>query len=169
MESLDRILRNYRIFLAVLKFALKNDDNVEFKRFSLVDTLNQLLRELEERIDKIFPNSMESKPLSYEVLLKSIFKENGVVDDDELEEYKPYINSSNKRELIRRFEFLMDLTDSSSDMWDGAYSIEVNVIDDEIRRIMTFLQPLLVIMSNLDSDILLRYRKSPSIFHLKDF
>ena len=138
MESWERILRNYKFFLEILKFALKNDDNVEFKRFSLVDTLNQLLKELEERIDKIFPYSMESRPLSYEVLLKCIFK-------DELEEYKPYINSSIKRELIRRFEFLGDLTDSSYDMWDEV-SIEVDVIDDEVGRIITFLQPLLVIM-----------------------
>jgi len=138
MESWERILRNYKTFLEILKFALKNDDNVEFKRFSLVNTLNQLLEELEERIDKIFPYSMESRPLSYEVLLKCIFK-------DELEEYKPYINSSIKRELIRRFEFLGDLTDSSYDMWDEV-SIEVDVIDDEVGRIITFLQPLLVIM-----------------------
>ena len=138
MESWERILRNYKFFLEILKFALKNDDNVEFKRFSLVDTLNQLLKELEERIDKNFPYSMESRPLSYEVLLKCIFK-------DELEEYKPYINSSIKRELIRRFEFLGDLTDSSYDMWDEV-SIEVDVIDDEVGRIITFLQPLLVIM-----------------------
>ena len=161
MESYERILRNYRIFLAVLKFALKNDDNVEFKRFSLVNTLNQLLKELEERIDKIFPCSTKSRPHSYEVLLKSIFK-------DELEEYKPCINSSSKRELIRRFEFLGNLTDSSYDMWD-LVSIEVDIIDDEVRRMMTFLQPLLVIMSNLDPDILVRYRKSPPIFDLKDF
>ena len=138
MESWERILRNYKTFLEILKFALKNDDNVEFKRFSLVNTLNQLLEELEERIDKIFPYSMESRPLSYEVLLKCIFK-------DELEEYKPYINSSIKRELIRRFEFLGDLTDSSYDMWDEV-SIEVDVIDDEVGRIITYLQPLLVIM-----------------------
>lgn len=161
MESWERILRNYRIFLAVLKFALKNDDNVEFKKFSLVDTLNQFLKELEERIDKMF-GFVWGKPLSYEVLLNSIF-------DDELEEYKPCINSSIKRELIRRFEFLGDLTDSSSDMWDGDCSIEVDIIDVEIKRIITFLQPLLVVMFDLDPDILLRYRKPPPIFDLKGF
>ncbi len=145
MESWERILRNYKKILEILKFALKNDDNVEFKRFSLVNTLNQLLEELEERIDKIFPYGTESRPHSYEVLLKSIFRENGVVNDDELEEYRQYINSSSKRELVRRFEFLMDLTDSSYDMWD-LVSIEVDIIDDEIRRIITFLQPLLVVV-----------------------
>ena len=86
---------------------------------------------------------MKSEPHAYEVLLESIFKE-------ELEEYRPCINSSSKKELVRRFEFLMDLTDSSMDMMDGAYSPEVDVIDDEIRRIKTFLQPLLVAMSNQD-------------------
>ena len=154
MEPLDRILRNYRIFLAVLKFAIKNDDNVEFKRFSLVNTLNQLLKELEERVDKIF--RFRDRPHSYEVLLESIF-------DDELEEYKPHINSSSKRELIRRFEFLMHITDCSSEWIDG---VEVDVVDDEVRRIKTFLQPLLVVMFNLDPDILLRYLKPPPIFDL---
>jgi len=93
-------------------------------------------------------------------LLKSIFKENGVVDDDELKEYKPYINSSSKRELIRRFEFLMYITDCSMEWMDG---VEVDVVDDEMRRIITFLQPLFVIIFNLDPDILLRYRKSSNL------
>ena len=143
MLSSRRILRNYAVFLDVLKFSLQNDDKKKFKRFSLVSTLNQLLKELEERIDKIFPDSMKSEPHAYENLLESIFK-------DELEEYRPCINSSSKKELVIRFEFLMDLTDSSMDMMDGAYSPEVNVIDDEIRRVKIFLQPLLVAMSNQD-------------------
>jgi len=143
MFSLKRILRNYEVFLKVLKFALKNDDSVEYKRFSLVSTLNQLLKELEERIDDIFPNSMKSKPHAYESLLESIFK-------DTLEEYRSWINSSDKKELVKRFEFLMDLTDSSKNMWDGVFSLEVSIIDGEIRKIISFLQPLLVIMSNQD-------------------
>ena len=112
MLSSNRILRNYDVFLNILKFSLKNDDKFFFKRFSLVSTLNQLLKDLEERIDKIFPNSMKSEPHAYESLLESIFK-------DELEEYRFCINSSSKKELIKRFEFLMDLTDSSMDMMDG--------------------------------------------------
>ena len=136
MASLRRILRNYDVFLDVLKFSLKNDDKKEFNRFSLVSTLNQLLKELEERLDKIFPERFESKPHDYEGLLESIFK-------DELEEYRPYIDSSSKKELVRRFEFFMYLNDISMEMMD---EVEVTVIDKEIRRIKTLLQPLLVAM-----------------------
>lgn len=145
MFSLRRILRNYNVFLEVLKFALENNDNIEFKRFSLVSTLNQLLKGLEERIDKIFPNSMKSEPRAYEDLLEDVFK-------DKIEKYRPWINTNNKKDLVKRFEFLMNLTDSSEDMWDGVLSLEVIVIDDEIRRVITFLQPLLVVMSNQDLD-----------------
>jgi hypothetical protein len=42
----------------------------------------------------------------------------------------------------------MDLADSSMDMMDGAYSSEVDIIDKEIRRVKTFLQPLLTAMHN---------------------
>ena len=136
-------MRNYDVFLDVLKFSLKNDDNIEFKRFSLVNTLNQLLKELEERVDKIF-HFIEDKPDAYEVLLKSIFRENGVVNEDELEEYRQYINSSSKKELVRRFGFLMHITDCSMEWMEG---LEVGVIDVEIRRVKNFLQPLLVVMS----------------------
>ena len=144
MLAMKRILRNYDIFRDVLKFALKNNDNVEFKRFSLVNTFNQLLKELEERIDKIFLESIENKPLDFEILVKSIFK-------SELKEYRPCINSSGKKELIRRFEFLMDLANSSMDMEDVGGSVEITVIDEEIRRIKTFLQPLLGFISNQKS------------------
>ena len=144
MLGLKGILRNYEIFFDVLKFALKNDDNIEFKRFCLVSTFNQLLKELEERHDRIFIERIESKPLAYEILLKSIFK-------DELKEYKSCINSSSKKELVRSFEFLMDLADSSLDMLDGGGSAEIAVIDKELRRVKIFLQPLLDIMSNQKS------------------
>lgn len=144
MLALKRILRNYDVFRDVLKFVLKNNENVEFKRFSLVNTFDQLLKELEERIDKIFLESIESKPLDFEILLKSIFK-------GELKEYRPCINSSGKKELIRRFEFLMDLANSSMDMEDMGGSVEITVIDEEIRRTKTFLQPLLGFISNQKS------------------
>ena len=90
LAALDAIKKNYDIFLDILKFSLKNDDKIKYKKFSLVSTLNKLLKELEERIDKIFPNSMKSEPLAYESLLESIFK-------DELEEFRPWINSSSKK------------------------------------------------------------------------
>jgi len=137
MSSLKRILRNYGILLDLLKFSLKNNEKTEYQRFSLVSTLNQLLGNLEEKINKIFPNNMKSKPLSYTSLIDSIFK-------NELEEYKPYIDSEIKKRLIRKIEFLMELTNSSMDMMDGSYSPEVEIIDREIQDLITILKPLLV-------------------------
>ena len=141
MSSLKRILRSNGILLNLLKFSLKNNDKRDYQKFSFVSTLNQLLGDLEEKIDKIFPNSMKSEPLSYIDLLDSIFK-------SELEEYKPYIDSGIKKKLIRKFEFLMELTNSSMDMMDGSYSPEVDIIDNEIQKLISILHPLLVAMKS---------------------
>ncbi len=141
MLASRRIWRNYDVFLDLLKFSMKNDDKSEFKRFSSVSTLNSLLKELEERIDKNFPVRIKSKPHAYEVLLESIFKE-------ELEDYRPHINTSSKKELVRRFESFMNLIDSSMDMYDGVTSFENDIIDKEIERIKAPLEPLLIAMRN---------------------
>ena len=45
--------------------------------------------------------------------------------------------------LIRKFEFFMKLTDSASDMEPG---IEGDIIDREIQKIKSLLQPLIVTM-----------------------
>ncbi|NVM44603.1 MAG: hypothetical protein HWN79_06785 [Candidatus Lokiarchaeota archaeon] len=101
-----------------------------------MSTLTQLLGDLEENINRIFQCSMKSKPLSYDNLLDSIFK-------DEVEEYRLYIDSDDKKKLIRKFEFLMELTNSSMDLMDGYSSPEVDAIDNEIQKIQSLLRPFL--------------------------
>ncbi|MHA1104449.1 MAG: toll/interleukin-1 receptor domain-containing protein [Promethearchaeota archaeon] len=70
------------------------------------------------------PNALKSKPIEEEWTAANMLG-------------KTIIPVFIKKELIRRFEFLMDIADSSIDMMDGGGSVEMAVIDEEMRRVKT--------------------------------
>ncbi len=133
MPALDRILRNYDLFLEVLKFSLKNDDKLEFKDLLLVSNLNLVLNDLEQRLNTLFKKIVRNQPICYESLCYAIFK-------GELKEYKPYLNDNTKIALLKNFQLLIDLTHYAIDRSD---SVEVEIIDKEIRNVKANLRPIL--------------------------
>ncbi len=66
-------------------------------------------------------------------MLRAIFK-------DELQDYQHYIDDDKKKELIQRFNLLMDLADC---VIDREGEIEVDIIDRKLKIVMKSLSPLL--------------------------
>lgn len=133
MLALKRIIKNYNIFLDLLKFSLKNADNPEFKDFSLISNYLLSLKDLEHNLRDVYSWDINDMELNYAELLELIFK-------DEEHDYKRYIDNDEKEELVRRFELMIDLADCSIDR-EG--EIEVDIIDKEIREIKNRFLPLL--------------------------
>ena len=99
MRSGRRILKYYEILLKFLRFSIRNADNLEYSEFSMITNYLQLIKDLEYSLKDHFNfNHLEE---DYDFLLTAIFK-------DELSVYRRYINTTEKRELIRRFKFIIN-------------------------------------------------------------
>ena len=68
----------------------------------------------------------------YGKLLDSVFH-------NDLKEYRDYIDNDEKRELVRNFKLLIDLTNFTIER-EG--EIEINIIDKEFQKILNLLAPL---------------------------
>lgn len=149
----ERILNNYDIYLDLLKFALKHDSNPEYKDLSLVDTYNQLLKNIEKAINEVFNEKVrEENSLEMDEILFSFFKDEDQnydrqVINNKVQDFKKFINTEEKRELIRKFELIMILTDIAS---DRAYDDEevgglwrLEEVDKELNKITTCFHPIL--------------------------
>ncbi|MHA2037669.1 MAG: hypothetical protein ACW98X_14625, partial [Promethearchaeota archaeon] len=112
---------------------IKNEDNPEYKEFDLINNFLQLLKDLDFGLKYVFTPPFNSMKGAYDELLKIIFK-------DELLDYQYYIDSNKKKELIQRFNLLIDLTDYTIDREGEA---EVDIIDKKLERVMNNLTPLL--------------------------
>lgn len=134
MLASRRILKNYDILLDLLKFSLKNSHNSEFRKFSLIDSLLQLLKSLESNLRGLFSKNFDYKEAHYDRLLKSIFNK-------DYQEYKNYINTDEKEELIRYFKLLTELTNFTIEKDEG---FEIDIIDSELKKIINLLDPLLI-------------------------
>jgi len=135
--KLRRVWRNYDIFLEFLKFAIKNNEDPQFKDYSLVKNYIELLEDLEKDINKQLSAVVldDENRLEFSLLTKSIFKQ-------ELSEYKKYINCNEKEELIRKFQVLMVMSDIVLDRHMSDDHL-VKTIDYEIGKYKTLAEPLL--------------------------
>ncbi|MBY8983690.1 MAG: hypothetical protein KGD65_01330 [Candidatus Lokiarchaeota archaeon] len=135
MLAAKRILKSYSILLKLLKFSISNANNPEYKEFALITSFLQLLKDLENNLKNIFISPFNYMETEYDKLLRIIFKE-------ELLYYQPYIDNTEKEELIRRFRFLIDLANCTIDR-EGEGEVEVDIIDEKIKIVMKSLSPLL--------------------------
>jgi len=135
--KLKRVLRNYDTFLEFLKFAVRNNEDPQFKDYSLVKNYIELLEDLEKDINKQLSAVVldDENRLEFSLLTKSIFKQ-------ELSEYKKYINCNEKEELIRKFQVLMVMSDIVLDRHMSDDHL-VKTIDYEIGKYKTLAEPLL--------------------------
>ena len=134
MLASKRILKNYDTLLSLLKFSLKNSQNLEFKEFSLVESLLKLIKSLEISIRGLFNKNFSYKEAHYNKLLRSLFS-------TEYQKYKKYIDTNEKKELIRYFKLLLDLANFTIEKDE---ELEIDIIDKELRKIITFLEPVLI-------------------------
>ena len=122
-----------------LKFAVKNNEDPQFKDYSLVRNYIELLEDLEKDINKIFsePVTYKDDMLEYPILLKTIFKE-------DLPEYKDFIDNSDKKKLVEKFHLLMNLVDIVHERsFPEPDGYAAKIIDKEIKKYKTLLEPLL--------------------------
>jgi len=129
MLASKRILKTYDILLNLLRFSLKNADNPEFREFALINSYLQLLKSLDNNLKFLGNRHME---FDYGKLLDSVFH-------NDLKEYRDYIDNDEKRELVRNFKLLIDLTNFTIER-EG--EIEINIIDKEFQKILNLLAPL---------------------------
>jgi len=159
----ERIITKYPILLRLLKFAVRNDDNPEFQALSLVDSYIQVLIEIETNLDEVFNEKVRGKTsLELDKILSSflgdevpefedyILKRQAI--NNKVQDFKKFINTEEKRELIRRFELIMELTDMALDrslddeeeetiLGDGLWYLEE--VDKEMNKILTCFRPIL--------------------------
>ena len=164
----ERIIKKYPILLRLLKFAVRNDDNPEFQALSLVDSYIQVLIEIETNLDEVFNEKVRTKnPLDFNKLMYSLFKDEVQNYEDyilkrqainnKVQEFKKFLNTEEKRDLIRKFEVVMQLTDMAYDRSPddkeyadmGYYDEEggglwyLEVVDKELNKILTCFRPIL--------------------------
>jgi hypothetical protein len=130
MLTTKKILRTYDVLLKFLKFSLKFSNNSGFKDFSLIENFFQLLVELEVKLGKQFNFRFN---LDFKVLMRCLFK-------DELKEYRQYIDNSKKKDLVKKFELVMDLVDFATDR-EG--EVEAVIIERELKSVIDCLSPFL--------------------------
>ena len=164
----ERIIKKYPILLRLLKFAVRNDDNPEFQALSLVDSYIQVLIEIETNLDEVFNEKVRGKTsLKLDDILFSLFKDEvpnyekweleRQAINNKVEEFKKFLNTEEKRELIRKFKLINELTDMAydrslndeeyADM--GYYDEEegglwyLEVVDKGLNKILTCFRPIL--------------------------
>lgn len=159
----ERIITKYPILLRLLKFAVRNDDNPEFQALSLVDSYIQVLIEIETNLDEVFNEKVRGKTsLELDEILFSLFKdevpnyEKWELERQEInnkvQDFKKFINTEEKRELIRKFKLINELTDMAYDrrlddddeetiIGYGLWYLEE--VDKEMNKILTCFRPIL--------------------------
>ena len=128
----NNIFQNYDILLELLKFSIEYDNNPQFKDFFLVRSYNQLLKEFKKGIRKNFVNLDHRS--DYKSLLKLIFKER-------MQKYITYIDTQEKRELIKDFQIIMKVYDYAIDEEEDCY--ELGIIAKNMGKIIANLRPVL--------------------------
>jgi len=108
MAFSDRIQRDYDFFLKLLKFCIKNDSKEEFRDFSLVSSYLQILTEIEEKLTKKLGINFKSEPHDYNWLLSALFR-------GRVKEYRPMIDNEEKKELILKFQMIIDIDNMAID------------------------------------------------------
>jgi len=131
-KIINNIFQNYDILLEHLKFSIEHDNNPQFKDFFLVRSYNQLLKEFTKGIRKNFANLDHRS--DYKSLLKLIFKER-------IQKYIIYIETQEKRELIKNFEIIMKVYDYAIEEEEDYYALDT--INKNMREIIANLQPVL--------------------------
>ncbi|TKJ23197.1 MAG: hypothetical protein CEE43_03430 [Promethearchaeota archaeon Loki_b32] len=167
----DRISKKYPTLLKLLKFAIRNDDNPEFQDFSLVDSYIQVLIEIETNLDEVFNEKVRGKTsLGLDEILFSFFKDEVPEDEyktwveerqainNKVQDFKEFINSEEKKDLIRKFKLINELTDMADDRClddkeyvDMGYGNEeeggglwyLEEVDKEMNTILTCFRPIL--------------------------
>lgn len=161
----ERIMDNYDTFLKILKFSIKHDDDSQYQDFSLVDSYIKVLKEIEENLDEAFEGTVRTSrsndfevPLEetdFEELLEVLLYEENEEDkdydkDDEILQFKMNINEDKKKELIRRFEIVVEQSDCALDRClddkDDGPLWRFEVIDKELNKILTCFSPILKII-----------------------
>ncbi len=165
----ERIIKKYPILLRLLKFAVRNDNNPEFQELSLVDSYIQVLTEIEANLDEVFNEKVKEKTsLGLDKILSSFlgdeapeyetWVEKRQAINNKVQDFKKkFVNTEEKRELIRRFELIMELTDMAIDRSlddkeyvdmshgneeeDGLWYLEE--VDKEMNKILTCFRPIL--------------------------
>lgn len=153
------ILDKYDTYRKILKFSIKNDDNPQYKDFSLIDSYIMILIEIEKNLDGIFEEKVRirhstnyEEPLKeskFESLLYSIIYEDSenFDEEDEIHQLKMNINEEKKKELIRRFELVMELSDCALDRIHDDEEVgplmRFKIIDNELSKILTYFSPIL--------------------------
>jgi len=127
----DRILRNYKVLKKLLKFSIRYNDAPKFRKFSLVNTYNQLLIKFIEEVSNVLTFG---RRLDFSDLFESIFKK-------EHPFYEPYIYNKDKKELIIRFQWVMTAADFAIDEMEDY--ITLGKIDEEMRKIKKIFSPVL--------------------------
>ncbi len=161
----ERIIKKYPILLRVLKFAVRNNNNPEFQDLSLVDSYIQVLTEIEANLDEVFNEKVREKnPLERDKILSSFLGDEVPEDEYEtwvekrqainnkVQEFKKFLNTEEKRELIKKFELIMDLTDMAYDRFPDDEEEETIIgyglwyleeVDKELNKILTCFRPIL--------------------------
>ena len=154
----ERIIKNCKTYLELLKFAIMHDSDPKFKDYSLVNNYIQVLKEVEDNLDEMSNEKVRDKnPLDFDSLLYSLFKDEVLnhknysdrvqAIKEKTQEFKKFIDTKEKRKLIRNFELVMDLTDIAieRDLDDeecgGLWWLEE--IDKELNKITTYFCPIL--------------------------
>jgi len=154
----ERIVKKYPLLLKLLKFSIKNDKNPEYNDFYLVKSYIMILNEIENNLDEIFDEKVRNKnPIKFKDLLYSLFQNKEINDKDyakwnravkrQTREFKKYIDTKEKIELVRCFELIADLTDMAieRDFDDkeegGLWYLEE--VDKEFNKIITYFNPIL--------------------------
>ena len=142
----------------MLKFAIKHDNDPEFKDLTLVNSYIQVLKEIEGNLNEIFNGkARKESALDFNSLLYSLFKddfedyknhsEETKAIDKSMQEFRIFIDTKEKRELIRDFELVMSLTDMALDRAEddeeggGLWWLEE--VDKELSKISTCFEPII--------------------------
>jgi len=143
MKPSRRIIKNYDLFLALLKFSIKNDNKQEFQDLYLVNSYCQILKEIEDNLCKKFGEKFRDPSKDFAAQLRDVFRE-------DLKECLPFIDNNEKKELIMRFHLIMYLHDvaidrSLDDLEAGGLGW-LRDIYTELKKIKTYFIPVLKIM-----------------------
>ena len=138
-----RIERDYNIFLALLKFSIKNDTTPEFRDFSLVNSYIEILMEIEGELNKQFNKDFSYAQYSYETLLDAIFKE-------KTQKYLPFIDNDQKKQLVLRFQLIIEITNMAIEREPEEIEGMAPWIEDiynELKKIKERFLPVIAIMN----------------------
>lgn len=143
MTFSDRIQRDYDFFLKLLKFCIKNDSKEEFRDFSLVSSYLQILTEVEKKLTKKLGTNFMNEPYDYDHLLTYFFR-------GRAKEYRPLIDNKEKKELLKRFQMIIDIANMAIDRKPEEEEGWVNWMEDiynELKTIKKTFLPVIKLIS----------------------